>query len=41
MRVRKQRPPPTSRFKGLAWDKKDCSWRVRVSLNGKQHHLGR
>ena len=39
--MRRKRPAPASRFKGLAWDKHEACWRVRVSLMGKQHHLGR
>lgn len=39
--ARRKRAPPASRFKGLAWDKHEACWRVRVSLMGKQHHLGR
>jgi hypothetical protein len=35
------RNQPTSFYKGLAWDKHEGCWRVRVSLSGKQHHLGR
>lgn len=40
-KIRKKRSPPASTFKGLAWDKHEACWRVRVSLQGKQHHLGR
>ena len=38
---RSARVQPTSIYKGLAWDKHEGCWRVRVSLAGKQHHLGR
>lgn len=34
-------PPPPQRLKGLAYDKRHDSWRVRISLGGKQYHLGR
>jgi hypothetical protein len=33
--------PGKSAFKGLAWDKQEEAWRVRISYNGKQHHIGR
>jgi hypothetical protein len=39
--AKRQRPPPLSQYKGLAWDKHEACWRVRISLLGKQHHLGR
>ncbi|GBF99411.1 hypothetical protein Rsub_12243 [Raphidocelis subcapitata] len=39
--AKRKRPAPASRYKGLAWDKHEMCWRVRVSLMGKQHHLGR
>jgi len=32
---------PKSCFKGLAWDQRERAWRVRVSYNGKQRHIGR
>jgi outer membrane biosynthesis protein TonB len=32
---------PKSQYKGLAWDKQENSWRVRISLRGRQHHIGR
>lgn len=32
---------PKSQYKGLAWDKVERSWRVRVSYNGRQRHIGR
>lgn len=39
--AKRKRAAPASTFKGLAWDKHEMCWRVRVSLMGKQHHLGR
>jgi hypothetical protein len=39
--AKRARPPPLSLYKGLAWDKHEACWRVRISLQGKQHHLGR
>jgi hypothetical protein len=32
---------PKSKYKGLAWDHGTSSWRVRVSYEGKQRHVGR
>jgi hypothetical protein len=37
----KRQVQPKSRFKGLAWDHRERAWRVRVSFNGKQRHIGR
>jgi hypothetical protein len=34
-------PPPKSKFRGLAWDKQEKQWRVRISFEGKQRNLGR
>ena len=30
-----------SRYKGLAWDKQDRRWEVRISANGKRKYVGR
>ncbi|GBF99096.1 hypothetical protein Rsub_11905 [Raphidocelis subcapitata] len=37
----KRSTPPKSLYKGLAWDRQEQCWRVRISFNGKQRHVGR
>jgi hypothetical protein len=37
----KRTTPPKSEFKGLAWDRQEQCWRVRISYQGKQRHVGR
>lgn len=32
---------PKRTFTGLTWDKGTSSWRVRVNLSKRQHHVGR
>jgi hypothetical protein len=32
--------PPSSRFKGVSWHKKDEVWRVRIKCHGVQRGLG-
>ena len=31
----------TSGYKNVQWDKDTNKWRVRVTVNGKRHHIGR
>lgn len=37
----KSRARSRSRFKGLAWDKKDKRWEVRICVNGRRIYIGR
>ncbi len=37
----KSRVKSRSRYKGLAWDKKDKRWEVRISVNGRRIYIGR
>jgi hypothetical protein len=37
----KSRAKSRSKFKGLAWDKKDKRWEVRISVNGRRIYIGR
>ena len=33
--------PRKSKYRGVAWDKRDGRWRVRINCLGVQHHVGR
>jgi len=37
----KSRVVSCSRYKGLAWDKQDKRWEVRISINGRRIYIGR
>lgn len=37
----RRRNPPTSRYKGVSFDKENNKYRVRIKLNGKNIYLGR
>lgn len=37
---KKKKKNCSSKFKGVSWDKNNCKWRVRITLNGKKQHFG-
>ncbi len=37
----KLRPCNTSGFKGVSWDKSKGKWQAKITIDRKQHHLGR
>ena len=30
----------TSGYRGVCWDKRECKWKVRITVNNKSKHLG-
>jgi hypothetical protein len=38
--TRKQKRKTSSRYKGVSWNKQRDNWRVRITVNGKEIHLG-
>lgn len=36
----RKNPNKSSIYKGVAWDKRDRRWKVRIGLNGKSYYLG-